>query len=131
LPLADSGIDGIAYFLTSTGFVSPFLLIAAAVFGGSSILSWILFIAMGIFILVYWIFLVLLANNRAGAKAASVALMVFCLLDFPFATVCCFEVWWSILVFFAFRITLFITLAMMFRTRPGATVPLNKIPEKI
>lgn len=131
LLLEESGILGAAAFFWSTGFTSALALIMAAGFAESQIAVIVPLVLLGVLTLVYWIFFTLLAVNRKGANAASIVLLILCALDFPFTFACSLAAWWSLLLCALLHMAIFITVAMMRRSRPGAPTPLTEIPDSI
>ena len=130
--LQQSGTPGNGeYFFSSTGFVSALGLLAVAAVSDSRTLSLIVLAVMCITFLAYWVFFALLAINRSGAGVASVVLLVFCALDLPLTVGSSFEQWWSLLVCVVFHAAIFITVALLRRSRPGAPVPLSELPDSI
>ena len=123
------GIDG--DFFVSTGFASPFYLVVAAAFSESRTLLIIILAATCLAFLVFWVFFVLLAINRPGAGFASVGFFVLCALDLPLTVACSFSRWWSMLVCIVFHAAVFITIALLRRSRPGFSLVLSKIPKSI
>lgn len=132
LLLEELGLIGMrGDFFLSTGFASAFALTAAAALSESRIFLLILLAVMGAAFLTFWVFFVLLAINRSGAGLASVLLAVLCVLDLPITVVCSFSQWWSISVCVVFHAAVFITVAMLRRSRAGAALVLSKMPESI
>lgn len=130
--LQEFGMSGIGEgFFFSTGFVSSFALLVVMAFSDSQAMIIGALAVMGMAFLAYWVFFVLMAANRGGAGVASVALLVLCGLDLPITVCHSFMQWWSILVCIAFHATVFITVALLRRSRPGASVELSKIPDSI
>ena len=125
------GVGDVEYFFSSTGFASAFGLLAAAAFSDSRTLSIIFLAGLCIASLAYWVLFALLAINRSSAGFASVGLVVLCVLDLPMTVACSFSQWWSILVCIIFHAAIFITIALLRRSRPGFSLVLSKIPESI
>lgn len=123
------GISGDFFF--STGFASSFGLMVGAVFSESRTILIVTLAAMCLAFLVFWVFFVLLAINRSSAGFASVGFLVLCALDLPITVACSFSRWWSILVCIVFHAAIFITIALLRRSRPGFSLVLSKIPESI
>ena len=129
--LTESRILDATNLFWSTGFTSALALIMAAGFAESQIAVTVPLVLLGVFTLVYWIFFVLLAVNRKGANVASIALLIFCALDFPFTFACSAAVWWSFFLCALFHLAIFITVFMLRRSRLGAPTPLAEIPKSI
>ena len=132
LLLQEFGMLGISeYFFFSTGFMSSFGLMVGAVFSESHTILIVTLVTMCLAFLVFWVFFVLLAINRSSAGFASVGLLVLCALDLPITVAGSFSRWWSILVCIVFHAAIFITIALLRRSRPGFSLVLSKIPESI
>ena len=130
--LQEFGMLGIRKeFFWSTGFASSFGLMVGAAFSESRTILIVTLVAMCLAFLVFGVFFVLLAINRSSAGVASVGLLVFCALDLPITVACSFSQWWSILVCIIFHAAIFITVALLRRSRPGFSSELSKIPESI
>ena len=124
-------IGNIEDFFISTGFGSSLALVVAGAFSESRTILIVTLVAMCLAFLVFWVFFVLLAINRSSAGVASVGLLVLCALDLPITVACSFSRWWSILVCIVFHAAIFITIALLRRSRPGFSLVLSKIPESI
>ena len=124
-------IGNIEDFFISTGFGSSLVLVVAGAFSESRTFLIVALAVMCLAFLTFWVFFVLLAINRSSAAFASVGLMVLCVLDLPMTVVCSFSQWWSILVCIVFHAAIFITVALLRRSRPGFSLELSKIPESI
>ena len=132
LLLQEFGMLGISEdFFFPTGFVSSFSLVVAAAFSESHTVRIITLAVMCLAFLVFWVFFVLLAINRTSAGFASVGFLVLCALDLPITVACSFSRWWSILVCIVFHAAIFITIALLRRSRSGFSLLLSKIPESI
>ena len=132
LLLQEFGMLGLGKdFFLSTGFASSFGLVVAAAFSESRTFLIVTLAAMCLAFLAFWVFFVLLAINRSGAGFASVGLLVLCALDLPITVACSFSRWWSILMCIVFHTAIFITVALLRRSRPGFSLVLSKIPESI
>ena len=132
LLLQEFGMLGIRQdFFWSTGFASSFGLTVGAVLSESRTILIVTLVAMCLAFLVFWVFFVLLAINRSSAGVASVGLFVLCVLDLPTTVACSFSRWWSILVCIVFHAAIFITIALLRRSRSGFSLVLSKIPESI
>lgn len=130
--LQEFGMLGISEdFFFSTGFVSSFGLVVAAAFSESRIFLIVALAVMCLAFLTFWVFFVLLAINRSSAGFASVGFLVLCALDLPITVAYSFSRWWSILVCIVFHAAIFITIALLRRSRPGFSLVLSKIPESI
>ena len=130
--LQEFGMLGIRQdFFWATGFASSFGLMLGAAFSESRTILIVTLVAMGLAFLVFWVFFVLLAINRSSAAFASVGLVVLCVLDLPMTVAFSFSQWWSILVCIVFHAAIFITIALLRRSRPGFSLMLSKIPESI
>jgi hypothetical protein len=119
------------YFFISTGFGSPFALVVAGAFSESRTFLIVAFAVMCLAFLTFWVFFVLLAINRSSAGFASVGLVVLCVLDLPMTAACSFSQWQSIFLCIVFHAAIFITIALLRRSRPGFSLVLSKIPESI
>lgn len=132
LLLQEFGMIGIgAGFFFSTGFVSSVGLPVAAAFSESRTFLIVVLAVICLAFLTYWVFFVLLAINHSSAGFASVGLLVLCVLDLPITVAWSFSQWWSILVCIVFHAAIFITVALLRRSRPGSRIWLNKIPNSI
>lgn len=132
LLLQEFGMLGISKdFFFSTGFGSSFALVVAGAFSESRTILIVTLVAMCLAFLVFGVFFVMLAINRSSAGVASVGLLVLCTLDLPITVACSFSRWWSILVCIVFHAAIFITIALLRRSRPGFSSVLSKIPESI
>ncbi len=115
----------------STGFMSAFGLMIAALFSAGDTIAFVVLTVVSLAFLAYWVFFVLLAINQTGAGVASVGLLVFCVLDLPITVACSFEKWWSVLVCVVFHAAVFITVVLLRRSRQGVAMPLSKMPTSI
>lgn len=132
LLLKGVGILGIREgFFYSTGFMSPLSLMVVAAFSDSRPFFFAVLAVMCLAFLTYWVFYIMLAINRSGAGVASVGLLVLCGLDLPITVGCSFTQWWSILVCIAFHAAVFITVALLRRSRPGFPTQLSQMPASI
>ena len=132
LLLQEFGILGISEdFFFSTGFGSFLALVVAGAFSESRTFLIVALAVMCLAFLTFWVFFVLLAINRSSAGFASVGFLVLCALDLPITVACSFSRWWSILVCIVFHAAIFITIALLRRSRPGFSLVLSKIPESI
>lgn len=130
--LQEFGMLGIGEgFFFPTGFVSSLGLIFAAAFSESRTILIVALAAICLAFLAFWVFFVLLAINRSSAGFASVGLLVLCALDLPITVAFSFSQWWSILVCIVFHAAIFITVALLRRSRSGILIWLNKIPNSI
>lgn len=118
-------------FFFPTGFVSSLGLMVAAAFSESRTFLIVALAAICLAFLAFWVFFVLLAINRSSAGFASVGLLVLCALDLPITVAVSFSQWWSILVCIVFHAAIFITVALLRRSRSGILIWLNKIPNSI
>ncbi len=130
--LQEIGMLGISEdFFFSTGFGSSLTLVVAGAFSESRTFLIVALAVMCLAFLAFWVFFVMLAINRSSAGVASVGLLVLCALDLPITVACSFSQWWSILVCIIFHAAIFITVALLRRSRPGFSSELSKIPESI
>ena len=132
LLLQEFGMFGIGNdFFSSTGFVSSFALSVAAAFSESLTFFIASLAVLCLAFLVFWVFFVLLAINRSGAGFASIGLLVLCALDLPLTFAFSLSQWWAILVCIVFHAAIFITIALLRRSRSGFSLELSKIPKSI
>ena len=129
--LDNAGIFGYEGFFLSTGFISHLCLLMIAAFSESRTFFFVALAVIIVALIVYWVFFILLAINRSGAGVASVALLILCGLDFPLTLDFSFSGGWSSLLSIAFHVAILLTVVLLRRSRPGVTVPLNKIPKDI
>ena len=118
-------------FFFPTGFASSWGLMIATAFSESRTFLMIALAAICLAFIAFWVFFVLLAINRSSASFASVGLLVLCALDLPMTVVWSISQWWSILVCIVFHTAIFITVALLRRSRPGISLELSKIPKSI
>ena len=115
----------------STGSFTPLWLMLVAGLSNNRTFLIAMLIAICISILAFWVFFVLFAINRSCSSAGSIALLVFCIIDLPITFTSSLSQWWTALLCIVFHAALFISMAVLRRSRPGARDALDTVPNSL